>query len=231
MEVTVYTRHTAGCPHIKDRYSRRCQCRKWFDYFRNGKQIRESAKTRNWDTAVKLARKIEREYDDRRLGIVPTPEVGTTTIEDAVAAYIRKISDPKEGREASTLRKPKRMTNLLVEFSDRWGLTYLSELTPMLLEEWRTSWTFDSNGQSLRIHDHIARAFFPLVHGDGFADEKPLRKAKQIQAKEHTADDASFPRRSEEATRCNPADEPKRRGELIHSRPDAVAAVVRTQHR
>src|ERR1035438_103109 len=140
MEVTVYTRHTEGCPYIKDRYSKRCSCRKWFDYFRNGKQVRESADTRSWDTAVKLARKMEREYDDRRLGIALTPKVGTITIEGAVLAYLKKIGDPKEGRQPPTLVKPKRMTSLLIEFCDRKNLTYLSELTPLLLEEWRTSW-------------------------------------------------------------------------------------------
>src|ERR1035438_661469 len=162
MEVTVYTRHTEGCPYIKDRYSKRCSCRKWFDYFRNGKQVRESADTRSWDTAVKLARKMERECDDRRLGIALTPKVGTITIEGAVLAYLKKIGDPKEGRQPPTLVKPKRMTSLLIEFCDRKNLTYLSELTPLLLEEWRTSWTYDPKGQSLRIHDHVARAFFQI---------------------------------------------------------------------
>jgi integrase len=183
MEVTVYTRHTEGCPHIKDRYYKRCSCRKSFDYSRNGKQIRESAKTRSWDTAVKLARKMEREDDDRRLGIVPTPKVGAITIEGAVLAYLKKIGDPKEGRQAPTLVKPKRMTNLLIEFCDRKNLTYLSELTPLLLEEWRTSWTYDPKGQSLRIHDHVARAFFRWCTAMDLLEKNPYERLNKYKAK------------------------------------------------
>ena len=181
MEVTVYTRHSKGC-RIKDRLSK-CPCNKWLSYRRGGMQVRESAKTRSWETAVKLARKMEREYEDRRLGIAPTPSVTATTVEDAVAAYLAKISDPKQSRKASTLRKPQRMTSLLLEFCDRHNLTYLSELTPMLLEEWRTSWTFDPRGQSLRIHDMVARAFFRWAHRMDMLPRDPYEKLDRYKAR------------------------------------------------
>lgn len=162
MDITVYTRHSKGCPQMKNTHSKRCSCRKWLSYQRNGKQVRESARTRSWATATKLARKMEREHDDRRLGVAPTPKPGTTTIEDAVEGYLRKVGDPKEGREPSTLVKPKRMTKLLMEFCDRQSppLVYMSELTPLLLENWRSGWTYKPGGQSLKIHDSIIRAFF-----------------------------------------------------------------------
>jgi integrase len=128
---------------------------------------------------------MEREYEDRRLGIAPTPSVTATTVEDAVAAYLRKISDPKENRESSTLVKPKRMTSLLLEFCDCKGFVYLSELTPMLIEEWRTSWTFDSKGQSLRIHDMVARAFFRWCLAMDLIPTDPYSKLSRYKAR-HT---------------------------------------------
>jgi len=164
MEVVVYTRHSKGCPHESDRYSRKCRCRKWFDYSIDGRQVRESAKTRSWETAVKLARQKEREHEDRRLGVAPAPKTTAVMIEDAVATYIKKISDPKAGRKEQSLVKPKRMTSLLLEFCDRKNLTYLSELTPLILEEWRSGWTYRPGSHSLRIHDHHIRAFFKWAH-------------------------------------------------------------------
>lgn len=108
MEITVYTRHNEGCPHKEDRYSKRCSCRKWLDYMQDGKQVRESAKTRSWETATRLARQMEREYDDRRLGIASQPKATAATVEGAVASYLKKISDPKAGRKVAALVKPKR---------------------------------------------------------------------------------------------------------------------------
>jgi integrase len=186
MQITVYTRHNAQCPHKEDSYSRRCSCNKWLSYQRGGKQIRESAKTRSWDTATKLARKMEREYEDRRLGISPVPKAGVSTIEDAIAAYVRKIGDPKEGREAATLVKPKRMTSLLVEFCDQQNppLVYLSELTPMLLEKWRSGWTYKPNSSSLKIHDSIVRAFFKWAHTMELIPADPYAKLDKFRVKD-----------------------------------------------
>ena len=37
--ITVYKRHSVGCPEEADRFSRKCKCRIWLQYQEHGKQI------------------------------------------------------------------------------------------------------------------------------------------------------------------------------------------------
>jgi hypothetical protein len=62
--VNVYTRHRAECEHAEDMRWRRCRCPKWIrGVLINGKVVRESAKTRSWEQAERVARKMEEDAD------------------------------------------------------------------------------------------------------------------------------------------------------------------------
>jgi len=59
--LTVYTRHSAFCPKIKDPNWRPCRCPKWIAGTipgRAGKTLRMSAKTRAWENAEQLVPQI-----------------------------------------------------------------------------------------------------------------------------------------------------------------------------
>ena len=61
MVVTVYARHAAKCRQSKVSNSgqyRRCKCPLWLRW---GKNHKRSARTRTWEIATKVARKLEEE--------------------------------------------------------------------------------------------------------------------------------------------------------------------------
>jgi hypothetical protein len=111
MEITVYTRHSNGCPYEDDRYSRRCKCRKWLQYMRNGEPVRESAKTRSWDAATKLARQMEREDEQRRLGAAPAPGYQILPLQDQVGTVVAAPLRPKH--EATNTKWTTKKSTLL----------------------------------------------------------------------------------------------------------------------
>lgn len=52
----VYSRHAPECAHKDEIKYRRCRCPKWIDGYVDGKRVRQSAKTRNWEQAERQAR-------------------------------------------------------------------------------------------------------------------------------------------------------------------------------
>jgi len=64
MGLFVYTRHTADCPNLADRFWRRCRCPKWIRGLLRGRPVRVSAKTRSWERAESKLREMD-EADGR----------------------------------------------------------------------------------------------------------------------------------------------------------------------
>jgi len=60
MTVDVFVRHSTNCTHKHDRYWKRCRCGKWL--YIPGSCKPKSAKTRSWEQAEELARKIEQDH-------------------------------------------------------------------------------------------------------------------------------------------------------------------------
>jgi integrase len=173
MEVTVYTRHRKNCPHSSERFSKRCSCRKWLDYCLDGTQIRESAKTRSWETATKLARKKEREHENVRLGIVAAPKAVTVT---SAAAEWLKI------REQGGIQndKAKTMSDRLVAWCDEHNITFVVEITTPLVMEFRRSLPFRSgDSSSLKVHWSVISGFFWWCKGMGYVAMSPIPNAKE----------------------------------------------------
>jgi len=47
----VYSRHAPDCAHKDELKYRRCRCPNWIDGYVDGKEVRQSAKTRSWEQA------------------------------------------------------------------------------------------------------------------------------------------------------------------------------------
>jgi integrase len=173
MEITVYTRHSKNCPYRSERFSKRCSCRKWLDYWLDGKQIRETAKTRSWETAVKLARKKERDHENARLGIVAAPKA--ITVEEAVTEWL-KIR--KQGGIQND--KAKAMSDRLVEWCDEHNITFVPEITTPLVMKFRMSLPFRSgDSSSLKIHWSVIGGFFRWCKGMGYVAQSPVPSARE----------------------------------------------------
>lgn len=156
--VTVYRRHSKICPQKDNRYSRKCDCPAWLQYQHNGKQRKITAGTRSWERAELRARDIERGAG------APSVEAAPLMLVHAINRYLDAISDPKLRRKS--IQRPKRMMKLLGDFCylHKPPVEFVRDITPMLLEEWRSTWTFKAYSSSPKMHDSAARAFFKWCH-------------------------------------------------------------------
>jgi integrase/recombinase XerD len=172
VEITVYTRHSRGCPYENDRYSRRCRCRKWLQYQRDSKQVREAAKTRSWETAVKLARQKEQEDEQHRLGIAPAPD--QITIRSAIEAWLKMRAADKRGNTRAA-----RITDKILAWCADRKIEHFEQITTPLMVDFRLSLPYrtgDSN--SLRCHWVLVAAFFRWAVAMGYTAKNPIPAGK-----------------------------------------------------
>jgi hypothetical protein len=80
--LSIYRRHRKKCPHAEDRVSRKCRCALWAKGTVEGKPYQKSLKTRNFERAEQLKRKIE-------TGVQPNDERKNISTKDALAAFIK----------------------------------------------------------------------------------------------------------------------------------------------
>jgi len=143
-DITIYKRHSADCKHKNDRYSKKCDCRIWLQYT-NGDRV--SAKTRSWEKAKELVRKLEGGESAKRY-----------TVREAIDIYLVSC---KRKLTVASMRKPRRMTSLLLMFCESKNIRHLDQLTPVLLDEMRQGWKFKSeNSSSMFMSDSQMRKFF-----------------------------------------------------------------------
>ena len=125
----VYRRHNpARCQHT-ERTWRRCSCPLWVDGTLAGKRHHKTLKTRNWDTAQKLAQDLEAsgKPQDKRL-----------TIKELCDAFLRDAEG--RGLKDSSLQKYRLLFRRLQEFGTANGLMFITELDIEALRKFRTSW-------------------------------------------------------------------------------------------
>ena len=93
-----YTRHYAPCKQVDISY-RRCKCPKWIQgNLPDGRYLRKSAKTRSWEKAELLCRRLEDESDPNKPEARPR-----TKIVDAIQTF-RADEDSRRLTEG-TLKK------------------------------------------------------------------------------------------------------------------------------
>jgi integrase len=147
MTVEVFVRHATRCPHKKDRYYKRCRCRKWLYVQGTRKPI--SAKTRSWDAAVQQARQLEAEYRKQQAsaattggGSVPLPgpsASSVTTVQQAVAAF---LADKQEQNVSKNwLQKYRReLPHFAAWCTGKVHYLLLAQVDLLGLEEYRKTW-------------------------------------------------------------------------------------------
>jgi integrase/recombinase XerD len=126
----------------------KCTCRLWFQYTNDvGEPIRVTAKTRSWEHTKELARALE--YGE------PTKRY---TVADAAENYLTSISHKLE---TTSVQKPRRMMSMLMDYCKTNKVVHRSQISPIMMEEWRQTWRFKSdNSSSMAISDLQVRKFF-----------------------------------------------------------------------
>jgi integrase/recombinase XerD len=160
--LAIYKRHNSACPH-KVRSYRRCDCPVWAEGTVEGKYIRKSLKTRNWQRATEIVRDKEAGKKDARI-----------TIKEATKAFIRDA-------EARQLRPPsiykyRLLFKQLDAFSQDKGLVYIAECDLDVLRGFRESWK--NKNYSARKKLEALRTFFKFVHDSGWLPTNPAKIIK-----------------------------------------------------
>lgn len=95
-KIEVYVRHSADCPNASDRAWKRCRCPKWLVWRQDGKQVRQSAKTRSWERAREVATEIEARFSRTLKGEdVELPR--GMTVDEAVRLYMEDKRQQQSG--------------------------------------------------------------------------------------------------------------------------------------
>ena len=109
--LNLYRRHKKGCPHHGEggRERVKCACPCWCDGEVEGRRIRQTLKTRDWQRAL------------RRMADLESPQAGAV-VSKAVADAVDAFLGQKGGAQPGTLRKYKRLLGALEAFARNRGL-------------------------------------------------------------------------------------------------------------
>lgn len=132
--LTIYRRHLKVCEHAKEgRKYRRCRCPIHVEGTLEGRLIRQSLETTNWQRATDIVH----EWESKGIPVVEEA-VTQPLIREACERF--KADAAARKLAASTLKKYRVLTDQLVAFSDSVGAQYLTQLGIDEIRKFRESW-------------------------------------------------------------------------------------------
>jgi hypothetical protein len=161
----IWRRHVPPCTST-DRRDPRCGCPIHYEHRVNGKRIRKTLKTTNWQKALADIRKKELE------GTQEKPK--SPTIEQACQSYLddataRDLKDP-------TLYKFRLLFRQMQDFAKHEGLVYVSDFNVNNTRRFRQSWP--NKNFSARKKLESTRAFFRFCQQSGWIQVNPAAVLK-----------------------------------------------------
>ena len=176
--ITIFVRHSLGCPHTGDEFYKRCDCWKHLRWSHGGKQHRRATKEKTWAGAERVKREIELSYD--AIGKPVEPD-RPATLRQSIETFIQD----KQGQNlnASVLGKYRRELGRLVEFCEHRSKFYIQEVSLPDLTEFRSSWESDypSSITRQKVQERL-RAFFRYALHAGFIQRSPAAAMSPIKA-------------------------------------------------
>ena len=144
--ITVFVRHSPGCPYKGDEFCKRCNCRKHLRWSQGGKQYRKSAGSRSWQGAEETKRQIEDQLAGRVATVSPaegmplaealksflsykTVQAGKEP--DRYAREIGRLNTFLTGRGVFTVQGITR--ELLTDYMGTWAETYPSSYSRVIV--------------------------------------------------------------------------------------------------
>jgi len=166
--IRVYRRHSEDCD--KDANYLKCGCPLWIQFQRGGKQIRESAKTRDLEQALLLVKKVERELKGE------IPVTTKISIEEAAKNWLTH----REQEGITDDWRAKNMTSRLIGFCKERGIVSLAAITKTHLTEFKLTLNYKSgNSNSLRIALSVLGGFFRWATEEaGYLNVNPFPRFK-----------------------------------------------------
>ena len=159
--LNLYRRHKKGCPHRKDgRGWVKCACPIWCDGEAEGRRLRQTLKTRDWQRAL------------RRMADMENPQAGgivSKTVAEAVDAFLEQ----KGGAQPGTLRKYKRLLGALETFARHRGLAAISGVRLEDLDGYRKGRGVCALTWSKELQ--LLRQFFAFCQRRKWCEENPAK--------------------------------------------------------
>jgi len=172
--LNIYTRHSADCAHSDNSQWRRCRCPKWLrGVLPNGATVRESAGTRSWEQAERVARQKEAEADPTR---VDEQKTRRTSVKDAIRMCLE--DEEARGLEVSSRKKSRTiLERQFLPFCEARKFVHLDQILPIDLTEFRSSW---NNGEATthRKHERI-HSFFAFCVANDMLRKNPMDALKK----------------------------------------------------
>jgi len=172
----VWTRHAEDgdgndCKYADDIYSRRCRCPKWLSGTLNGERYRKSAKTRSWEKAEELRKKLEESPE----------EVGRITVEQAVKEYLQTSKDTGNS-DGTFIRKRFIFERSFVPWAAAAGHKFISDIKTPEYRAWRSTWGIGSLTANKR--QSTVSGFFIWCVGQEWVKKNPVKEAGKIKTKQ-----------------------------------------------
>lgn len=152
--LTISRRHSAAKCKQTSRTFRRCSCPIYCDGTLNGRRIKKSLKTRNWQRAQQLVQEIE----------AAGHEPNKITVKSACDSFIRD-AETRELKPA-TIAKYKLLFTKFQNWADSEGLQYLNQFDLEALRRYRGTWNY--RNFALRNQTERLRALFAFAHDSGW---------------------------------------------------------------
>lgn len=198
--VTVFTRHTGKCPKRKDRFWKRCNCRKSLYIYEDGKVTNISAKTRSWEQAEKAA---DAERDKRDPVKIELARIAVREAQEACLQKGKNITVPEATdrwvrsekiAEGATLRIYMRAAWRIEQWAADEGIINVRDITADVLDKWRGMWSptaekpYNKMGPtSQSLFQGRVKQFCGWCVGTGNLDRDPTAFLKSItKSKEQT---------------------------------------------
>jgi site-specific recombinase XerD len=129
--LSLYRRHISGCKlRPLGRKGTKCTCPVWCDGDVDGKSVRESLKTRDWQTGAQRALQKE-------TGAAARATPGLLPISEAVEQYLADCE--LRGLAAQSLAVYRHSLQLFITLARKRGAVRLSEITPQIVAAFRDS--------------------------------------------------------------------------------------------
>lgn len=178
--ITIFVRHSADCKYIGDETHRTCRCPKHFRYSLDGKQVRQSARTRFWKTAEERRRQLEASFS-----IDPTaaPVIETESKKTIARAVELFLTDKRsEGMTDHVVKKYKRELERFEQFMAKRSKFLPHEIAAEDLTEFRAGWAeqYPSSTTRGKIQERL-KAFLKYCYHARMMDRVPKLSAIKVE--------------------------------------------------
>lgn len=181
--ISIFVRHSRDCRYRGDESYRGCRCSKHLRWRIDGRQVRQSARTRLWRVAEERRRQLEAKFatDAESAAAIKIESKERTTIRRAVELF---ITDKKsEGMSAGVVGKYDRELGRFEEFLTRRGKFLPHEITAEDLTEYRAGWhrLYESSQTRGKVQERL-KAFLKYCYNARLIDRVPTLKSIKIDA-------------------------------------------------